>query len=154
MESKSGPRVSYWLESGRCPMLRVVALFVFLGLVLQPAIAQISSTGAPASVLSPTLDSRRTPIPAGATSPTSFPFIVQPFPTETFPFVVHTFPKVRNFRSVSVAPVNHQLQPFGFHHHRQFVPIPVFYPIYGGGYDYSTYPAIADPTVSQPVDAG
>lgn len=133
-------------------MLRVAAFFVFLGLVLQPAIAQISSTGVPASALSPTLDNRRTPIPASATSPRSFPFIVDPFPTVQvfgkFPvnrFPVHTF---------SVAPVDPRVRPFGRHRHQQFVPqIPIFYPVYGAGYDYSAYPPIADPMVSQPADA-
>jgi hypothetical protein len=131
-------------------MLRVAAFFAFLGFILLPATAQISSTGAPASALSPTLDNRHTPIPAGATSPQSFPFFVQPFPTirgsRTVP--VHTFPT----HSFSVAPGDPRLRPFGFHNHRQFVPIPVFYPIYGAGYDYSMYPSIADPTVSQEGD--
>lgn len=120
-------------------MLRVAAVFVFLGLVLQPAIAQISSTGVPASALSPTLDNRRTPIPAGATSPQGFPFIVRPFPS----------PHTRSFRSVTVAP---PLRPFEFRRRRQFVPqVPIFYPVFGAGYDYYSYPSIADPMVSQEV---
>jgi hypothetical protein len=132
-------------------MLRIAVFFVFLGSILQPAIAQISSTGVPASALSPTLDNaRRTPIPAGATSPQSFPFIVRPFPN----FHGRTFP-VR-----TVSPLSPRLRPFG-HNNRQFVPqIPVFYPaypIYGAGYDSSMYPSIADPTVGadpDPADAG
>src|SRR5215471_8853071 len=119
-------------------MLRVAAFSMFLGLVLQPAIAQISSTGTPASALSPTLNNaRHTPIPAGATSPQSFPFIVRPFPA----------PGVRNFRSVTVAP---PLRPFELRRSRRFVPqVPFFYPVYGVGYDYNAYPSIADPMVSQ-----
>jgi len=129
-------------------MLRVAAFVVFLGLVLQPAIGQISSTGTPASALSPTLNNQRhIPIPAGATSPQSFPLVVRPFPV----------PQVRSFRSVTVAP---PLRPFELRHRRQFVPqVPFFYPVYGVGYDSSAYPSIADPMVNQdpqaaPADSG
>jgi hypothetical protein len=122
-------------------MLRVAAFFVFLGLVLQPAIAQISSTGVPASALSPTLDNRHIAVPAGATSPQPFPFIVKPFPQ------VKPVHPIGSFRSFSVAPV----RPLGGRNHRQFgSQIPFFYPIYGAGYDYS-YPPIADPMVGQEV---
>jgi hypothetical protein len=124
-------------------MLRVAALFVFLGLVLEPAIAQISSTGVPASALSPTLDNRHIPIPAGATSPQGFPFIVRPFPAPT---VV-----VRNFRNGTVVP---SVRRFDSRRRRQFgTQVPFFYPIYGVGYDPSAYPSIADPMVSQDPQA-
>jgi hypothetical protein len=133
-------------------MLRVAAFFVFLGLVLQPAIAQISSTGVAASALSPTLDNRHIPIPAGATSPVGFPFIVTPFPAPTF--------VVRNSRSVAVAPPVRRFDRFDFRHRGKFVSqVPFFYPVYGVGYDPGAYSSIADPMVSQdpqaaPVDNG
>jgi hypothetical protein len=125
-------------------MLRVAAFFVFLGFVLQPAIAQISSTGVPASALSPTLNNQHTPIPAGATSPQAFPFIVRPFPN------FHG----RTFQVRTVSPLNPRFRPFG-RNHRQFAPqVPVFYPAYpyGAGYDYSMYPSIADPGVDPQAD--
>src|SRR5262249_21295946 len=46
-------------------------------------------------------------------------------------------------------PTFHQ---FGFHKHNQVFPqVPVFYPIYGAGYNYYPYPPIADPMVGQEV---
>jgi hypothetical protein len=128
-------------------MLRVAAFLVFLGLALEPAIAQISSTGVPASALSPTLNNRQTPIPAGATSPQPFPFILRPFP-QVKPIV-----PVRSFRSVTVAPL---VRPGGIRR-RQFGQfghqVPFFYPVYGVGYDYSAYPSVADPMVGQDPQA-
>ncbi len=120
-------------------MLRVAGLFAFFALILQAATAQISSTGVPASALSPTLDNRHIPIPAGATSPQPFPLIVKPFPQRGF---------VRSFE------FHPPQSTFGIHHHRQFLPqIPVFFPVYVPPYDYYAYPPIADPMVRQEVDA-
>lgn len=132
-------------------MLRVAAFFVFLGFVLQPAIAQISSTGVPASALSPTLNNQQhTPIPAGATSPQGFPFVVRPFPN----FHGRTF---TTFPVRTVTPINPRFRRFG-RNRGQLVPqVPLFYPaypIYGAGYDTSMYPSIADPAVDQQVDPG
>jgi hypothetical protein len=45
------------------------------------------------------------------------------------------------------------LRPFGTPRHRQiFVPVPLFFPVYGaGGYD-NAYPSVADPAVGQAAD--
>ncbi|HMF90539.1 MAG TPA: hypothetical protein VKL40_07830 [Candidatus Angelobacter sp.] len=119
-------------------MLRFAAVFAFLAFVL-PAAAQISSTGVPASALSPTLGHRTIPIPAGATSPQGFPFVVRPFPSGR---VVRTF-------NLQPVPTFHQ---FGIHKHNQFFPqVPVFYPIYAPAYDPFAYQPVADPMVSQGV---
>jgi hypothetical protein len=46
------------------------------------------------------------------------------------------------------------LRPFGTPRRRQlFIPVPVFYPIYGAGYD-NAFPSVADPAVGQSADAG
>jgi hypothetical protein len=113
-------------------MSRLAFVFAFLAFFLQ-AQAQIFSSGPPASATSPTADGRTHGVPAS---------VVSPNPP---PFVPGRGPIFFNF--------GHPLRPFGTPHRRPvFVPVPVFYPIYGGGYD-SAYPSVADPSLGQAADA-
>lgn len=102
------------------------AAFLLVFCLVVPGFAQMFSHGAPASVVSPEPDGRQHGVPASVVSPTALP------PGVHSPFVFH-------------GPVHR----FGDRHHRQvFVPIPLFYPVYG--YDGS-YP-VADPYVQAPSD--
>jgi len=107
-------------------MLRFAALSALLALALQ-APAQMFSHGAPASALSPTADGRQHGIPAGATSPTPRPFGVNP-------------PLHRTFSHVPP-----------LHRRRVVIPVPIYYPIYGPGYEYG-YPSVADPPTDQSAE--
>lgn len=105
--------------------LAVIALFVALA---SPVHAQMFSHGVPASVNSPTPDGQQHGIPASVVSPSPIPAGVHiPFRQQIFQGPHHRFGKF---------------------HDRQanFVPVPVFYPIYGWG--DPAYP-IADPAVPQ-----
>jgi hypothetical protein len=102
------------------------AVFVAFLLFLLPVEAQLFSQGPPASAISPTPDGRTHGAPASVVSPNPPPFVPGrgPFSISNRPF-----------------------RPFGTLHRRLvFVPVPLFYPIYGAGYD-SAYPSIADPSV-------
>jgi hypothetical protein len=111
-------------------MSRLVFLLFWLTVVL-PAQAQIFSQGPPASATSPTADGRTHGAPASVLSPQPPPFL-----PGRGPFF---------FSGAHV-------RPFGTPHRRHiFVPVPVFYSIYGPGYD-SAYPSVADPTVGQSAD--
>ena len=104
--------------------LAVIALFVALSL---PVRAQMFSHGVPASVNSPTADGQQHGIPASVTSPSPIPAGVHiPLRQQIFQGPHHRFGKFRD-------------------HQSNFVPVPVFYPIYG--YGDPAYP-IADPYVS------
>jgi hypothetical protein len=111
-------------------MLRLVFYVAFL-LFLVPAQAQVFP-GPPASVTSPTADGRLHGVPASVLSPTSPQFVPG--------------------RRAVVIGSGRPLRPFGTPRHRQiFVPVPLFYPIYGAGYD-NAYPSVADPSVGQSGD--
>lgn len=107
-------------------MLRFAAFSALLALALQ-APAQTFSHGAPASAISPTADGREHGIPAGATSPTPRPFGVNPPLRTTF---------------------NHR-RPL--HRRPVIVPVPIYSPFYGPGYDYP-YPSAADPPTDQSAE--
>lgn len=111
-------------------MSRSVFVLPFLAFALQVSQAQTFSHGAPASVVSPTADGRQHGVPASVVSPTQLPFGVQP--------------PQRSIR------IHGPLRRFGNpRSHRQvFLPIPVFYPFYDGG-----YPSVADPTVADSSSA-
>jgi hypothetical protein len=112
-------------------MSRLAFYPVVLAFLLQ-AQAQIFSSGPPASATSPTADGRTHGVPASVVSPNPPPF-------------------APGRRSIFIT--GHPLRPFGTPHHRHvFVPVPVFYPVYGAGYD-SAYPSVADPSVAQGTDA-
>jgi len=124
-------------------MVRISVFSAFLVLMLQSASAQIMiNGGAPASALSPRPDGSQINIPASAISPRPLPPGVNP---PLIPF--------RSTVVVTPGHVRRPLRPFGTNHRQQFIPqVPLFYPVYGGaGYDYYSYPSIADPMVSQEV---
>jgi hypothetical protein len=106
-------------------MLRLAFFPVVVALAL-PAQAQLFSQGPPASATSPTPDGRTHGVPASVVSPNPPPFV-----PGRQPVVI-----------VSGKP----LRPFGTPRRRPiFIPVPVFYPVYGTGYDNSG--SIADPSV-------
>jgi hypothetical protein len=111
-------------------MSRPVFVIPFLAIALQVSQAQFSNHGAPASVVSPTADGRQHGVPASVLSPTPLPPGIHPFRPVR--------PGVR---------INGPLRRFGNPHGRQrtFVPVPIFYAIYGDG----AYPSVADPTVPE-----
>lgn len=95
--------------------------------------AQLFSAAPPASATSPTADGRTHGAPASVVSPKVPPFVPGHAP-----------------RFVQSAP----LRPFGHGRHRDrnvFVPVPLFYPIYGPGFD-NGYLSPADPAVPDPND--
>lgn len=118
---------------GRCFMSRPLFVIPFLAFALQVSQAQLVTHGAPASVNSPTPDGRQHGAPASVLSPTPLPFGVNPPPRN---FVRMRGP-LRRFGS-------------GRGPRRQvFVPVPLFYPIYGD----NGYPSAADPYVPEtPAD--
>jgi hypothetical protein len=108
-------------------MSRPVFVISFFVLALQVSQAQLVSHGAPASVTSPTPDGRQHGVPASVVSPTPLPFGV-------------------NHPLRSGVRLQGPLRRFGSPRgpRRQvFVPVPVFYPIYGD----NGYPSVADPYV-------
>lgn len=107
-------------------MSRSVFVIPFLALALQVSQAQLFSHGAPASVTSPTPDGRQHGVPASVLSPTPLPFGVNP-------------PLRSGVR------IHGPMRRFGNPHPRRqvFVPVPLFYPIYGD----NGYPSVADPSV-------
>ena len=108
-------------------MSRPVFVISFLALALQVSQGQLSNHGAPASVVSPTADGRQHGVPASVVSPTSLPAGVHPA----------LRPGVR---------IHGPLRRFGNSRtpRRQvFVPVPLFYPLYGD----IGYPSVADPSV-------
>jgi hypothetical protein len=109
-------------------MSRLAVFAVFVSLVIQ-AQAQMFSHGVPAGATSPESDGRVHGIPSNVQSPTPIPA------------GVHVF---RVFNP------NGPLRRFGNprDHRKVFVPVPVFYPIYG--YGDAGYPA--DPYVQPPSD--
>jgi hypothetical protein len=115
-------------------MSRPIFVIPFLAFALQVSQAQLVTHGAPASVLSPTPDGRQHGVPASVLSPTPLPFGVHPQP--------------RNF-----VRMRGPLRRFGNPRspRRQiFVPVPLFYPIYGD----NGYPSVADPYVPEtPADS-
>ncbi len=112
-------------------MSRPLLIAAFLTLSLQVSQAQLLSHGVPASVTSPTADGRLHGVPASVVSPTQRPFGVNP--------PLH--------RGISV---RGPLRRFGNAHgqRRAFIPVPLFFPIYGDGFD--PFPSVADPSV--PLD--
>jgi hypothetical protein len=111
-------------------MFRLVFYVAFLVFLL-PAQGQVFP-GPPASVTSPTADGRLHGVPASVLSPTQPIFV----------------PGHRPAAIGSGRP----LRPFGSPRHRRiFVPVPLFYPTYGAGYD-NGYPSVADPSVGQSAD--
>ncbi len=105
------------------------AFFVAFLAFLLPAQAQIIGQGPPASVTSPTADGRTHGVPASVVSPNPPPFLPGRHPVFAF---------------------GKPLRPFGTPRHRHvFVPVPLFYPVYVGGYD-AAYPSVADPAVQAP----
>ncbi|MBZ5508123.1 MAG: hypothetical protein LAO78_21900 [Acidobacteriia bacterium] len=102
-------------------MSRPVFVILFLAFALQISQAQLFSHGAPASVTSPTADGRQHGVPASVLSPTPLPFGVNP-----------------PLRSVRI---RGPLRRFGNPHPRRqvFVPVPVFYSLYGDGYPADPY---------------
>ena len=114
-------------------MSRPVFVVPFLVLALQVSQAQLFSHGAPASVTSPTPDGRTHGVPASVVSPTPLPFGVNP----TLRSGVRIHGPFRRFGN-----------PHG-PRRQVFVPVPVFYPIYGD----NGYPSVADPYVPEaPAD--
>lgn len=109
-------------------MSRPVFVIAFLAFALQVSQAQLFSHGAPASVTSPTADGRQHGVPASVVSPTPLPFGVNP-------------PLRSGVR------IHGPLRRFGNPHARRpvFVPVPVFYSLYGDG----PYPSAADPFVPE-----
>jgi hypothetical protein len=111
-----------------------VALISLLQITQHQAQAQTFSRGVPASAMSPEPDGRQHGVPASAVSPVPLPPGVHP------PITFNN-----NFR-------NHgPLRRFARHrdHGNIFVPVPVFYPIYG--YGDPSYP-VADPYVPATQD--
>jgi hypothetical protein len=107
-------------------MLRLAFLSALLALTL-PAQAQLFSQGPPASATSPTPDGRTHGVPASVVSPNPPPFV-----PGRQPVVI-----------ISGKP----FRPFGTPHRRPiFVPVPLFYPVYGG-YGYDPSASVADPSV-------
>jgi hypothetical protein len=110
-------------------MFRLAFLIALVALAL-PSQAQLFSQGPPASATSPTPDGRTHGVPASVLSPNPPPFVPGRGPVVIF-----------NGR---------HLRPFGRPGRREvFIPVPLFYPVYGGGYDPGL--SIADPSV-QAVD--
>jgi hypothetical protein len=109
-------------------MSRPVFVIAFLAFALQVSQAQLFSHGAPASVTSPTADGRQHGVPASVVSPTPLPFGVNP--------PLRSGVRIRG-----------PLPRFGNPHLRRqvFVPVPVFYSLYGDG----PYPSAADPYVPE-----
>ena len=106
--------------------MRPVFVIPFVAFALQVSQAQLSTHGAPASVVSPTADGRQHGAPATVLSPTPLPPGIHP-PARAVVFVhgpVHRFGSNHN-------------------HHQAFIPVPLFYPIYNDGF----YPSVADPYV-------
>src|SRR6516225_12456514 len=115
-------------------MLRPAYLSALLLLGFQVAQAQfLIPSGPPASALSPTADGRLHGIPASALS-------LKPVP-----------PGVNVPGRVFVStPPHRPFRPFDPHHRRLVVvPVPLFYPVYGG--DYASQ-SIADPNVVEASD--
>jgi hypothetical protein len=108
-------------------MSRPVFVISFLALALQVSQAQLSNHGAPASVVSPTADGRQHGVPASVVSPTSLPAGVHP----ALRSGVRIHGPLRRFGN-SRTP-----------RRQVFVPVPLFYPLYGD----SGYPSVADPSV-------
>jgi hypothetical protein len=114
-------------------MLRYAFLSPLLILGFELGQAQFTSTGPPASALSPTADGRLHGIPASALS-------LKPVPPGV---------NVPGRVFVSTAP-HRPFRPFDPHHRRRVVvPVPLFYPVYGG--DYASQ-SIADPNVVEASD--
>jgi hypothetical protein len=105
-------------------MSRPIFVVLFLAFALQISQSQLSSHGAPASVVSPTSNGVQHGAPASVVSPTTRPPGVHP---TARPFVR----------------IHGPVRRFGSQRARQqvFVPVPLFYPIYGDG----GYPSVADP---------
>jgi|SRR5579864_1814164 len=107
-------------------MLRLASIALLVGLLSQ-AHGQIPGTGIPASVNSPTADGRQHGIPASVVSP-------QP-PRAGINRPHH--PVFSNSR---------RMRPFGTEHRRHvLVAVPLFYPVYAGGYAPDS--SVADPAV-------
>jgi hypothetical protein len=112
-------------------MSRLVFIIPILAFALQVSQAQISSHGAPASTTtstSPAANAHQHGATASVFTPSTG---------------VH--PPLR-----SGVRFHGPVRRFGNQHIRQqvFVPIPLFYPMYGYGYGDSAYPSAADPSVS------
>lgn len=116
-------------------MSRLAVFAVFLLFVIQ-AQAQLFSHGVPAGATSPEPDGRQHGIPSNAQSPTPIP------PGVNIPGV--NVPALRRFNLHG--PLRHFGNPR--EHRKVFVPVPVFYPIYG--YGEPGYPA--DPFVQAAPD--
>jgi hypothetical protein len=112
-------------------MFRLAIFSSLLALVLQSQ-AQIFSQGPPASATSPTPDGRLHGAPASVLSPKTFPFGVN-VPPKQRPIFIARGP-LRRFGNPRVS-------------RRILLPIPVFYPVYYQGIDYSD-PPVADPSVA------
>lgn len=111
------------------------AFFLAFLMLASVAQAQLFSAAPPASATSPTADGRTHGAPASVVSPKVPPFVPGHVP-----------------RFVQSAP----LRPFGHGHHRDrdrnvFIPVPLFYPVYGPGFD-NGYLSPADPAVPDPND--
>lgn len=113
-------------------MSRPVFVILFLAFALQASQAQLFSHGAPASVLSPTPDGVQHGAPASVVSPAPLAPGVHTQQLRTGGAGVHVRGPMRHFGSSH----NHQQQVF--------VPIPLFYSVYGDG----AYPSPADPYVA------
>jgi hypothetical protein len=109
-------------------MSRLAVFAVFLLLTLQGQ-GQMFSHGVPAGATSPEPDGRQHGIPSNVQSPTPIPAGVHPIRTFVFNGPFRRFGNPREHRKI-------------------FVPVPVFYPIYG--YGDVGYPA--DPYVQAPSD--
>lgn len=111
-------------------MSRLAVFSLFMALAVQGQ-SQMFSHGVPAGAMSPEPDGRQHGIPASVVSPTPIPFGVHP-----------------QFFFNPNGPRRH----FGPRlHHQTFVPVPIFIPAYGYGYD-AAYP-VADPSVPTPSDS-
>lgn len=109
-------------------MSRPIFVVLFLAFALQVSQAQLSSHGAPASVVSPSANGGQTGVPASVVSPTTRNPGVHPIARPTLR-------------------VHGSARRFGSHTRQQvFVPVPLFYPIYGDG----GYPSVADPYTPDP----